>query len=77
MRRGDFFVQRDRFPEQLDAAPGTPCLQGDHSQHMQRIEMLRLSLQNIQINALRGRKIALPMQRQPLPEPGLQCRPSC
>jgi hypothetical protein len=51
-------------------------LKGHHSQHMQRIEMPRLFIQNLQIDALHGRQILLPMQRQPLPESGLQCRRS-
>jgi hypothetical protein len=43
---------------------------------VQRVEVLRLLVQDFLVDALRGCNFSLPMQAQSLPEPGLQCHRS-
>ena len=48
-----------------------PSLQGNDSEEMQRVKVVRLLLQNFPIEALRVRKVSLPMQRHCLRKLGL------
>ena len=72
MSNGDLWVEPDRLPDQLDAALRPPCLEGNDSEKVQRIEVIGLLLQNSPIDALRIRQFSLLVQRQSLLEFGLQ-----
>jgi len=74
MRAGDLCIRPDRLLDQFDAALRPPGLQRDDAQHVQRIEMAGLGIENFQVDAFGRRQIALPVPHQSLPEPGLQCR---
>ena len=72
MGGGDVGVQPNRLPDQLDRPLRSLRLSGDHAKQMQGIEVIWLQLQNVRVNALRLSQLSLLMQRQPLPEHGLQ-----
>ena len=71
MSTGEFFLPADRLPDQLDGLLRVPGLQGNDSEEMQRVKVVRLLLQNFPIEALRVRKVSLPMQRHCLRKLGL------
>ncbi len=61
-------IERERFSDQLDAALGTICLQGNDTGQVQSIKMVRLGFEDLLVQNLRLPEAALLVGGQPLPE---------